>query len=499
MALDSPLFSRLQLPLRVRLTLWMVLLFLVVQVSLVFVLQMYQRRSINEYYDDRIVDRQAQVAEDLHGVLPALTDATLRNVAQNYERMLLLQRFVILVFDARGQPLASSHGRREALPPAVWERLEHATRPLAVSMPLSVLDDPAAPSIRSAAGWTAGADGKPYLVLVAWSDTYATQMHGLLSRWTLFTSIPIGVVAMIVSAWMISGVAVKPILEMRNMARGLEPDRLGERLPESRAGAEINSLREDLEATRQRLDAAFSVQERFMSNVSHEFKTPIAVLTTEAQMLRLDGAGKDVRDFVASAMDELGKLGRTVDSFLLLTRVRHGKATIPNRELCLARDIMSQSYEGCAPMASQYGVRLLVNVPDGEHLDVGTYGNCDLLRTILDNLVRNAIRFSPPGNTVEVDGRVEDGRLIFRVRDTGPGIPAELLPKLFNRFSQSVEEQKRGRGHGLGLQIAMGITEMHGGTITAANHPEGGCEFTVSLPVADGDGPFASPGPRGRS
>src|SRR5207248_616810 len=124
-------------------------------------------------------------------------------------------------------------------------------------------------------------------------------------------------------------------------------------------------------------------------------------------------APKPVRSFVQSATDELEKLGRTVDSFLLLTRVRHGKARLPASELCHARDIMVDSYESCKPMAAQYGVRILLRLPEA---DAPIMGNCDLLRTVLDNLIRNAIRFSPKGELVEVIGRTTPDRLTISVR-----------------------------------------------------------------------------------
>jgi signal transduction histidine kinase len=173
-----------------------------------------------------------------------------------------------------------------------------------------------------------------------------------------------------------------------------------------------------------------------------------------------------------------------VESFLLLTRVRHGKAVIPNQELCTIRDIIVASYEGCASMASQHKVRVGVILPDGDDVDAAVLGNADLLRTVIDNLLRNAIRFSPVGSMVEIIGRVEGQHLFISVRDFGPGIPIDLLPRIFDRFSQSNEEQRRGRGHGLGLEIAMGITELHGGTISVRNLDTGGCEFEVVLPIS---------------
>ena len=157
------------------------------------------------------------------------------------------------------------------------------------------------------------------------------EILGLLSG-VMFFSVPIGLIAVAISAYAIASIAVRPIRAMRTMARGLEPEFLGERVPLSGSGLELTELQQDLERTRQKLEAAFTVQERFMSNVSHELKTPISVLMTEAQTLKLETAPKDVRAFVASAMDELEKLGRMVDSFCSRA-VRHGKSRSQSRAL----------------------------------------------------------------------------------------------------------------------------------------------------------------------
>ncbi len=466
--------------LRAKLTLWMVVIFLVVQLSLGFVFELYQRRSINEFFDARLKARLDQVAEAVVPLLPAVQNVDLYSQADRNRELLFQKFFLIQVFDESGVPVASSEAPAAPLPPAVLSSLLGSSGPISVPLPLSIPKDSGA--ARAAAKWVPGPDGRRFVVLIAWSDMYAQEMLRLLSG-VLFFSIPIGVAAVAISAYAISGIAVRPIRAMGHMARGLEPEFLGERVKLTGSGTELAELQQSLEGTRLKLEAAFGAQERFMSNVSHELKTPIAVLMTEAQTLKLDQSPKEVRAFVESTLDELYKLGRMVDSFLLLTRVRHGKATVPNQESCLVRDIMVYSYEGCAPMAAQHGCRIAIRLPEEPHMDVAVRGNCDLLRSVLDNLIRNAIRFNPKDHVVHVRGEVVDDRLLIRVRDQGPGIPTALLPRIFDRFAQSTDEQRRGRGHGLGLEIALGITELHGGTISAANCEDGGCEFTISLPI----------------
>lgn len=480
---DQPTRRGPRLSLRWKITLWMVLLYLVVQLSLVLILQLYQRRSINEFFDARIVARLEQFVEDLRPQLDTLSDGELAQIADRYRRVMLQRHVVVDVFDSQGEPVATSRRPRARLPDEVWEHVRQPGPARAVSLPAGSFKFTDSAGVRAAAGWVTDDAGRRCLVVLSWSDIYADEMLGLLSG-AVFITVPIGLISVLVSAYAIAGIAVQPIRAMREMARALEPESIGQHVPPSTGGRELAGLRADLEATRQRLESAFAAQERFMSNVSHELKTPIAAMMTEAQTIKLDQCPPDVRAFVASSIEEMDKLGRMVDSFLLLTRVRHGKATIPDSELCTVRDIVAASFEGCTRMASQHEVRLSVRLPEGEDLDVAVLGNCDLLRTVIDNLVRNAVRFTPRGGVVLLTAAVREEHLVITVRDAGPGIPSELLPRIFDRFSQSKDELRRGRGHGLGLEIAMGITELHGGTIVARNLDTGGCEFEVVLPVA---------------
>ena len=470
------------IPLRLKLTLWMVLLFLVVQLSLGLVFKLFEQRSINELFDARIRRAVHLIAHDLAPQLPDVSAADLVDRADAYRGILFPHCVLIQVFDENGRSVASSRTPAEPLSPEVWKSIANESGPVSTRLPISLSAVPGDGPARAAAEWITTPSGTRFLLLAGWGDLYAQEILRLVAH-ALFLSIPIGIVAVAISAYVISGVAVRPIQAMRHMARALEPEFLRDRVEIGGMGPEVAELQQSLERTRLKLETAFQAQERFMSNVSHELKTPIAVLSTEAQTLKLDNAPKEVRAFVGSVLEELFKLGRMVDSFLLLTRVRHGKATVPDRQSCLARDFMVESAEGCASMASQYGVRLSVTLPDEQHLDAAVFGNSDLLRTVLDNLIRNAIRFSPKGQLVELIGHVDGDRLLIRVRDRGPGIPNSLLSRIFDRFAQSPDEQRRGRGHGLGLEIALGIAELHGGTISAANHPDGGCEFTLSLPV----------------
>src|SRR5690606_39257153 len=99
-----------------------------------------------------------------------------------------------------------------------------------------------------------------------------------------------------------------------------------------------------------------------------------------------------------------------------------------------------------------------------------------------DNVVRNAIRFSPTGDVIDMKAVRHDGEVIISVRDRGPGMPAELMPRIFDRYVQAEGEKRQNRGIGLGLAIAQGIAELHGGAIRVQAPQGGGCEVSMTLP-----------------
>ncbi|MFT3686425.1 MAG: HAMP domain-containing sensor histidine kinase [Phycisphaerales bacterium] len=142
-------------------------------------------------------------------------------------------------------------------------------------------------------------------------------------------------------------------------------------------------------------------------------------------------------------------------------------------------DVMLETVAHCAVAAKQSNVAIIPELYDADE-DLVVAGDPELLRVLFDNLLRNAVRFSPAGSTVVASVSFSPSDVTISITDAGPGIPSEILPRLFERFTQA--SQEIGRGHGLGLSIAQGIAELHGGLITVTNLAGGGCRFTLSLP-----------------
>jgi signal transduction histidine kinase len=487
-----------KLSLRVRLTLWVVGVSTIVKLAVAVVFYLYQASAVNTFFNEHLMKRTDGMMARLTTAGGAVTREDLEEISAQQSRNAMFTGFILSIFDADGNLVVSMRRQeprypvsRDELRSTAAERRAWFRRKPAIEIKRL---DPDATMARSVVRGYAAADGRNYVLTAAASDTYAEHMISLVAR-ALLIVVPTGIFVSGVCGWYIAGVAVRPLEEVRRAASQLTPESINRQVHVGVSSPELNRLQQELDNVRSRMAAAFAVQERFMSNVSHELKTPIAVMLTEAQTVDLKGAPPGVAAYVRSTCEELRRLGGMVDSFLLLTRVREGRSLTQTR-VYPVNELLMESVAHCGPMAVQYEVRLEPALC-GDDLDVCIRGDPSLLRTMLDNLIRNAIRFSPRGEPIHVVAAVDGESVLFRVRDHGPGIPEPLLRRIFDRFVQAPDEQRRGRGHGLGLEIAQGIAELHGGGITVCNcgaeavdaggngtvHiPAGGCEFTVRLP-----------------
>ena len=192
------------------------------------------------------------------------------------------------------------------------------------------------------------------------------------------------------------------------------------------------------------------------------------------------------RAFVGSVEEETGRLGRMVESFLSLAR--HGWANrLTETTEVPAVDLLLDAVRHASPLAEQHGVHLSPSIlqEDADEDPPALEGDPALLETMLENLLRNAIRFSPQGATVHVEAGRTGDTVVLRVRDEGPGFPPDMLERVFDRFV-GWEDPRGSRGAGIGLTIARNVAELHGGRIEARNAPAGGALVSVHLPARRG-------------
>jgi signal transduction histidine kinase len=476
--------SRFGVSLRVKLTLWMVTIFLVIQLMLAMVVYFYQRQVVSGYFQERVQARADSIARTLKSLDRRVDDDELYRLTDNMPDFALKELWCITVYDREGAVVASTRRPAPSLDAARLERVLSGPGRVSAREVVPGIRDGAddSPEARLDLSRFVNQSGERLVLLVARSDKAYDSMMAVVGRMMALT-LPAGLIAAAGAGWVIAGLAITPLRHLRRIAGSLTPEAIEQDfVPSAVLSREMAVFEQELKQTRDKLVQAFRAQDRFISSVSHELKTPIAVLLTEGQSLPLKELDPRSQKFVLSVGEEMRRLGRMIESFLMLTRIRGGQGKGTDAT-CAANDFVMEAVAGCATMAAQRRVVLLPNLTESDP-PLLISGDCDLLKIMVDNLIRNAIRFSPEGGQVVIHVADYETQCAVFIRDFGPGIPEEIIDHLFDRFVQAPEETRHGRGYGLGLSIAQGIAELHGGHITVRNVPEGGCEFKVLLPRA---------------
>ncbi len=239
---------------------------------------------------------------------------------------------------------------------------------------------------------------------------------------------------------------------------------------------DVTRLKEIEEALRR----ADHRKDEFLALLSHELRNPLTPILTAARLLELRG-DPETRQEIEVITRQVNHLVRLVDDLLDMSRVSRGAVTLTKTRLDL-RDVVTRAVDATMPLFSEHGHELEIDVAPG----LAVEGDEVRLTQVVDNLLSNAARYTPPRGRVAVSGGREDDCVVLRVEDTGVGIDPALLPELFDVFVQGVRGPDRAPGGlGIGLSLVRHLTELHGGTVAA--HSEGlgrGSEFTVRLPAA---------------
>jgi two-component system sensor histidine kinase GlrK len=247
-----------------------------------------------------------------------------------------------------------------------------------------------------------------------------------------------------------------------------------------RGPEDLRYLGRRLDWLRRRLDEFETQKNRFLRHISHELKTPLTALREGAELLNDQVAGPLVpaqRQVVSIMRDNSVKLQRLIEELLDYQRALHAAASLEVKPVVLD-SLVTEATRAHELAAQSKGLRLNI---DSQAAMVEA--DPEKLRSILDNLVSNAVKFSPPGGNITVKARVQAGEAVIEVMDSGPGVPPEERESIFNLFfrGRGKGEGTRIKGSGLGLAIARELVEAHGGHIAVV--PEGtGGHFRVTLP-----------------
>ena len=243
----------------------------------------------------------------------------------------------------------------------------------------------------------------------------------------------------------------------------------------SRSG-DIQQLYKDFNVMVSELEKTEVLQSDFVSNVSHEFKTPINAIEGYAMLLQdADGATPEQREYVEKILHNTRRLSSLIGDILLLSKVENQTIAREETEFRLDEQVR-QSILSLEPQWSEKETDF-----DVELEEISYRGDERLLLHVWNNLIGNAVKFNPPNAAVRLRLSRSDGGVIFTVEDEGPGIPPEAQKHIFDKFYQG-DSSHREEGNGLGLALVKRILNVCGGEIAQENLPGRGCRFTVRLP-----------------
>jgi two-component system sensor histidine kinase BaeS len=271
---------------------------------------------------------------------------------------------------------------------------------------------------------------------------------------------------------------VAPVGDLIDAVGRIEAGDYSVRVPE-RGPREVRSLGRAVNAMTARLSASESRRRTFLADVTHELRTPLTVIRGQVEGL-LDGVYPADAEHLEPILEETRVLERLVEDLRTLSLAESGSLTLAREPVDVA-ELITDVAAAFQPSAAAGGVELRLEVA----ADVPTAMIDPLrIRGVLANLLANALHHTPAGGviTIAAAGTEESHAVRFEVSDTGTGIPAELLPTVFDRFVKDSDS----RGSGLGLAIAKSVVEAHGGTIDVASTPGQGTTFTLVLPIEVG-------------
>jgi heavy metal sensor kinase len=275
--------------------------------------------------------------------------------------------------------------------------------------------------------------------------------------------------------------ALRPVREAIRTAREITLLDLGKRLPVYPSGDEIERLSVTFNQMIGRIEDYFQTTRRFTSDASHELRTPLAIIRGDIETLLMhENLSEQVRERLESLLEEVERLSGIVKGLLALTRLDAEGAQRTTARFDFV-EVISTTVELVRPLAEDKDIELsFTNGPAAE-----IAGDVGRIKQVIVNLLDNAIKYTPSGGKIDVTVKAVARQAVLTVTDTGAGVPAESLPRIFERFYRADTARSREvDGAGLGLSIVWSICTAHGGAVRAENLPVGGCRFTVEIPLA---------------
>ncbi len=285
---------------------------------------------------------------------------------------------------------------------------------------------------------------------------------------------------LLAGSWWLLRKSLAPVTSLTHAAERIHVHNLKERLPLTGSGDEVDRLTEVFNSMLTRLDESFTHIREFTLNASHELKTPLTILRAQIETALRDPATPNTqREIFADQIDEIARLTKIVDSLTLLAKADAGQLALAQEPVRLD-ELVRDSFTDAQLLAQPAQLRVELSACD----ETTVRGDRHRLKQLLLNLTDNAIKYCQCEGHVAIGLSRHNGTAELTIANTGPGIPPEKLPRVFDRFYRGDPARSNAvEGCGLGLSIAQWIVNAHRGTIQVASDPQKLTTVTVKLPV----------------
>jgi signal transduction histidine kinase len=278
------------------------------------------------------------------------------------------------------------------------------------------------------------------------------------------------------AGWVMSGRVLRPVRTITETARRASEQHLGERLALTGPRDELKELADTFDAMLERLDRAFAAQRRFVANASHELRTPLTVMRTaiDVTLAKPSRTPQQLEDMAARVRLSIDRAEDMISALLTLAISEQGPASSEFVDLATAAE---DAADIAAAGIERLGLRVETDLEPAE-----TMGDPHLLERMVGNLVDNAVRHNEPGGWIRLRTGTNGATVFFEIANSGPLIPDDAVPSLFEPFRRIAARTGTQDGAGLGLSIARSVAAAHGATVSARGQPAGGLDVSVVLP-----------------
>ncbi len=323
-----------------------------------------------------------------------------------------------------------------------------------------------------------GANGITYMLIVSYSNFPPLNVLGTLDINLALLTIALGVSGIV--SWMLGRSVSRPVARLQSSARSLAAGNLDARVGEesSQRNDELGVLARDFDRMADQLRALIASKETLLRDVSHELRSPLARMRVALGLARRDGAevGRELDRIEREAV----RLDELVGEIITLSQLTTASPNLQMRRVELS-GLVSDLVQDAQLEATAQGKRVEWQ-PDAAGV---VEGDMELLRSGIENVLRNAVRFTAPDTAVEVKLTIDARWVMLCVRDHGPGVPGNDLTRIFEPFYRVAEaRERRTGGTGLGLAISARVSVLHGGSVQASNAADGGLQVVIRLPRA---------------